>query len=42
MEVNLTKLSEYFKKLKSENKLVQSYLIGNTKYDLIREELDKI
>ena len=38
----MTKLSEYFKKLKGENKLVQSYLIGNTKYDLIREELDEI
>ena len=36
------KLYNYFKKLDKENKIVQSYLIGNTKYDIIAEELDKV
>lgn len=38
----MTILSEYFKKLKNENKLVQSYIIGNTKYEYIKEDLNDV
>ena len=38
----MSKLYDYFKKLKSENKIVQSYLIGNVKYDKIEKELNDI
>ena len=38
----MSKLFEYFKKINNEKKLVQSYIIGNTKYDLIKEELNQV
>ena len=38
----MNNLYNYFEKVFNENKLVQSYLIGNTKYDLIKEDLIKI
>ena len=38
----MSRLYDYFEKLGKENKLVQAYLIGNTKYENISEELNKI
>ena len=35
-------LYNYFEKLAKDNKLVQSYLIGNTKYDIIFDELNLV
>ena len=38
----MSRLYDYFKKLKTENKMVQSFLIGNTTYDQIKNELKNI
>ena len=38
----MNSLYSYFENVINENKLVQSYLIGNTKFDDIKEELFKV
>lgn len=38
----MNNLYNYFENVFNENKLVQSYLIGNTKYENIKEELFKV
>ena len=38
----MSKLYNYFEKLHKENKIVQAYLIGNTKYDEISNEMQEI
>ena len=38
----MNNLYDYFEKIFNDDKLVQSYLIGNTKFDDIKEELFKI
>ena len=42
MEDKLDKLYNYFKNLDSNDKIVQSFLIGNVLYNDIKEELNRV